>query len=247
MAQETALYNTIAPLRNVSAFVVMVEQLQNRSVGLPGLGVFYGPSGLGKSTASIYAANRFNAYAVQMKSAWTGKKLCQSILREMSIEPAKTIADMVDQIAREMTMSGRPLFIDEADYLIKRKMIELVRDIYESSFAPVVLIGEANMPQNLQTWERVHGRVLSWVGAQAACLADVTQLASIYCPGVTLSDDFQAKLLAGSKNSIRRVCVNLEHAREFCATRGVDHLDAAAWGDRKFFETEAPKGQEWET
>lgn len=245
MTQTTPLYNTVAPLRNVSAFAALVDRLDNRSAGLPGLGVYYGPSGLGKSTAAIYAANKFNAYQVQMKSAWTGKKLCQAILSEMSVEPAKNIADMIDQIAREMTITGRPLIIDEADYLIKRNMIELVRDIYESSFAPVVLIGEENLPQKLQKWERIHGRVLSWVGAQAACLDDIGHLAKIYCPDVELDSAFKSHLLKASANSIRRVCVNLERVREISLTIGADRMDVATWGDQRFFETEAPKARDW--
>jgi len=108
-------------------------------------------------------------------------------------------------------------------------------------------MGEVEMRQKLQAGERVHGRVLTWVGAEAATLGDVTQLANIYCPGVTLADDFRKHLLDQSKNSIRRVCVNLERTREFCAAQGLKTIDRGAWGDQAFFATSAPKAQTWAT
>jgi AAA domain-containing protein len=240
MTEPTQLYNSVAPLRNVSALVSLIERVERRQLGLPGLAAFYGPSGYGKTTAAVYAANRFNAYQVQVKSCWTGKKLCQSLLQEMGIEPHKTIADMVDQIAQELTFSNRPLLIDEADFLVSRKMIEIVRDIYESSGSPVILIGEELLPQKLQKWERVHGRMMDWVAALPACKSDIEHLANIYCPGVTLHPAFKEHLLHASQHSIRRVCVNLSRVSEHAGTKGVDVIDLENWGKREFFACAAP-------
>ncbi|WP_236549860.1 ATP-binding protein, partial [Profundibacterium mesophilum] len=80
--------------------------------------------------------------------------------------PKGTVSEMVEAISAELAMSDAPLLIDEADMLVKRKMIEIVRDIYEGSGAPVILIGEELLPQKLQQWERIHGRMLDWVAAQ---------------------------------------------------------------------------------
>lgn len=240
MTEPIQLYNSVAPLRNVSALVSLIEQVNGRQFGLPGLATFYGPSGYGKTTAATYAANYFNAYQIQMKSCWTGKKLCQELLKEMGVEPSKTIADMVDQIAQELSCTNRTLLIDEADYLVARGMIEIVRDIYESSGSPVILIGEELLPQKLQKWERIHGRMLDWVAAQPACLADVDHLARIYCAELTLEDAFKDHLLRASQHSIRRVCVNLSNVQKLAATKGISTVDLATWGKRKFFATSAP-------
>lgn len=240
MAEMKTNFNSVAPLRNVSGLVSLIDRLENRTPGLPGLGVFYGYSGFGKTTAAIYAANSCDAYQVQMKSTWTQKKLCQSLLQEMSIEPAKTIADMVDQISEELALSQRVLLIDEADFLVKRSMIEIVRDIYESSGSPVVLIGEERLPRNLEKWERVHGRVLAWLPAEPACLEDVDLLAKIYAPEVDLDVNFQKLLLKESKHSIRRVCVNLELVSEYSKVHGGNVVDLATWKERKFIPCHAP-------
>ena len=65
--------------------------------------------------------------------------MCEAILSEIGASPEATISRMVDQISQHLALSGAPLLIDEADYLVKRGMIEIVRDIYEGSGSPVIL------------------------------------------------------------------------------------------------------------
>ena len=238
MTDEPRRYNSVAPLKNVRALVELIARVESRGHGLPGMACYYGPSGYGKTTAAIFAANRFAAYQVQMKSVWTKKKFCEAILEDLGLPPKKTIADMLDQIAEELARSGKPLLIDEADHLVARNMIEIVRDIYESSGSPVILIGEENLPRKLQQWERVHGRMLDWVGAEPAALEDVAHLAPIYAPGVEIAPDMQALLLDGSGRSVRRICVNLDRVLEFARTHG-RAVSAADWAGRGFF-TGAP-------
>ena len=240
MDEKPDLYNSVAALRNVAALVQLIRRVEGRGAGLPGMAVFYGPSGVGKTTAATYAANQFAAVQVQVKSAWSRKKLCEAILFDAGVPPARTIADMVDQIAEHLSLTGRVLLIDEADFLVARKMIEIIRDIYESSFATVILIGEENLPQKLQAWERVHGRMLDWVAAQPGTLKDVAQLAPIYAPGVTLDDELKRHVLAVSQQSIRRICINLDRVQERARTLGKSEMGRADWGDGDFFTGAAP-------
>lgn len=245
MTQTSRLYNSVAPLRNVTALVSLIERVNGRAPGLPGMATFYGYSGYGKTTAAVYAANRFSAITVQVKEAWTGKKLGQAILAEMGIQPAKTIADMIDQIAQELALSGKVLLIDDAQYLIKRGVIGYVRDIYESCGATIILIGEERFPADLAArYENIYGRLLDRVPAEPACLNDIEHLAPIYCRDVDLSAGFKAQLLKQSHHSIRRICINLARVGEFAATAGVDAVDEKAWGNRAFFSTELPKARE---
>lgn len=240
MTDEPVIYNSVAPLRNVQAMVQLLDRVQSRDRDLPGMACFYGPSGYGKTTAAAYSANRTRAYWVQMKSTWTAKKLCTSILIDLGIAPARTIADQVDQISDELAKSGRPLLIDEADFLVSRGMIEVVRDIYESSKAAIILIGEEALPQKLQKWERVHGRMLDWVAAQPADLREVGILAQLRCKGVDLDEDLQRLILTASNASVRRICVNLDRVREIARTKGLSRMAKADWGKAGFFTGTAP-------
>lgn len=240
MTEERPLYNSVAPLRNVVALVELIDRVQSRGLGLPGMATFYGPSGYGKTSAATYAANRFRAYSVQVKSAWTAKKLCASILTDLGLPPARTIADMIDQIAEEIARSGRPLIIDEADFLVSRNMIEIVRDIYESSGAAIILIGEEQLPQKLRQWERVHGRMLDWVAAQPGDIGDVHALAEIYCPVAEIDLETADYALKQANASIRRISICLDRVREYAVTEGVTSITRADWPKISWFTGNAP-------
>lgn len=240
MTDGRTTINTLAPLRNVANFLTLTRRLQDRGAGLPGMGCFYGPSGFGKSTAAIYGANAQQACLVQCKSVWTQKKLCQEILKELGLVPAKVIADMVDQIAEALALEDVPLIIDEADVLVNKKMVEVVRDIYESSLVPVILIGEELMPQKLRKWERLHGRILSWVAAEPCDEQDFDLLVGIRCQGIELEPDLKARMAKASNGSARRIVENLEMAREIAATHGLARVTMRDWGKREFFTGETP-------
>lgn len=239
---ETAhTHTTVAPLRNVAALAALIDRIRNRADALPGMGTFYGPSGFGKTTAAIYCTNKFRAVNVQIKSVWTKKTICEAILAELGLPPAPTIARMLDQISQTLAMTDAPLLIDEADFLVQRKMIEIVRDIYESSGAPIVLIGEELLPQKLQAWERVHGRMLDWVPAQPGDKSDLKHLAKIYARDITIEDDLLDRVLKASNASIRRMCVNLDRISEFARVRGLKTLSADAYDGQAFFTGQAPE------
>lgn len=241
MSADIAPVNTIAPLRNVMLLAELIERVMNRPSGLPGMATFHGFSGYGKSFAAMYAANKHRAYHVQVKSVWTRKKMCTAILAEMGIQPASTIPDMVDQIGQQLSLSQRPLIIDEADFLVAKSMIEVVRDIYESSQSTIVLIGEEQLPQKLKVWERVHGRMLDWVAAEPGTLGDTKHLARLYCRGIEVADDLLIALHDASAGSIRRICVNLDRVREAAQTAGLRQIDQSGFGGDFFTGNPPPR------
>lgn len=234
---------SIAPLRNVLALGELMKRMSEREGGLPGMATFYGPSGFGKSTAMTYCVNRYGAYHIAVRSVWRTKALCEAILREMSILPGRTVANMVDQIAQEMALSSKTLIIDEADYLVNNQMIELVRDIYEASDGPVILIGEEKLPQKLLPWERVHGRMMDWVAAQPADAEDCEHLAKLSCPDIALEPDVLPHVLQISGRSPRRIRVNFGKIKDYAKLNGLKEITAKHMAGIEFFTGAPPKGR----
>lgn len=229
-----------APLTNVQLASSIVERSMNRSPNLPGLVALYGPSGWGKSMAAAYVANRHKGIYVECRSFFTPKALMLAILKEMGIRPARTMHEMLDQITDQLSLSGRPLIIDEMDHIVEKNAIEVVRDIYEASHGTVLLIGEEHFPRKLQRWERFHNRVLVWQPAAAATMADAKKLAAFYARGLDIADDLLELLVERARGSVRRICVNIDAIREHCATQGLKRIDRAAWGGRELYTGEAP-------
>lgn len=230
----------VAPLRNISALSALISKILHRSPHLPGLGTFSGPSGFGKSFAAAYAAGQHRAYYVEARSGWTRKAMVQTILRQQGIVPARTITEMVDQVAEQLALSRRPLIIDEFDHVVARNLVELVRDIYEQSQAAIILVGEEFLPQKLQRWERFHGRVLDWVQAAPCSLQDAQALARLYCPETVVAEDLLERLVREAAGSCRRVCVNLDQIGIVARGAGLETITLADWGARPLHTGKPP-------
>ena len=230
-----------AKIVNLGLVQIALNKLIERQDGLPGLGVFYGPSGFGKTTTTVVIANEVNAYYVQMRSAWTRKALLDKILMEMGITPMPTVAQMLDQICAQLAASRRALIIDEFDYAAeKANMVELIRDIYEGSQVPILLVGEERLPNKLKKFERFHGRVLAWVAAQPVSIDDAKKLATIYAGGVNIEDEVLSELVRMAHGSVRRVCVNLTNILDHANTVGTERINAHDLKEISLFTGEAP-------
>jgi len=225
---------------NVSAFMILATKLIERDPNAPGFGVFFGPSGFGKTYASIFAQNKTRAIRVEVGDYWTRKTLLKNILAEAGQVAKGTIADMAEATIRVLGDDpSRPLIIDEADRLVTRGMVELVRDLQDKSTAPIILIGEEHLPAKLQPNERMHNRVLDWVGAEPSDLDDARQLASSLC-SCRVADDLLAEIVRRSDGRARRIVVNLVRVAEIARHQGVAEMDLETWGNTAFFDSRPP-------
>ncbi len=239
--QDAAVRGPIATA-NVAAFMMLATKLIERDPNVSGIGVFYGPSGYGKTYASIFAQNKTRALRVEVGDYWTKKTLLKAILAEAGQVGRGTIADMAEEVIHLLgDQPSRPLIIDEGDRVVDKGMIEMIRTLHDGSSAPVILIGEERLPVKMEPIERVHGRVLDWVAAQPADLDDAQQLAASICRGLTIADDLLAAIVDKSGGSARRIVTNLVKAGELARNRGTKSLDLAGWGPEAYFVGRAPK------
>jgi DNA transposition AAA+ family ATPase len=235
--------NLCLPLKNVMLFAELVDRVQNRPRHLPGMACFYGPSGYGKSRSATFGAHKSGAFYVECDASFTTKTLCERILIELGLGGAvrgsvpSLIAAIIDRLAETQ---DRPLIIDEADFLVKKGMIDHVRAMHDKSQAPVILIGEELLPHKLQAHERAHNRMLDWVAAQPCDLEDTALIATRMAGGVEIAEDLVAEIAKASGGRVRRVMVNLEQVVSDASTRGKRTMRLADW-TRPFFTGEPPK------
>ncbi|MFT0861670.1 AAA family ATPase [Ancylobacter sp. G4_0304] len=232
-------------LKNVASFMALTSKLIDRKPHLPGIGVCHGPSGFGKTYASIFAQNRTRAVRVEVGESWTRSTLLRAIMFELGIEPRGTVATMAEKVKGELGSDPhRPLIIDEADKLVDKGFIELVREIQEHSGAPVILIGEEKLASKIERVERVANRVLDWMPAQACDIEDTAALAAAFCAGLTIEPALLDEIRRQSAGRARRIVVNLDAVTEIARNRGITHVDRAAWGRRDYYTAKAPRVRE---
>ncbi len=233
--------NTIVPLTNVGLLASAVEHVMNRPPELPGVVVMYGFSGLGKSLAAAYTANLHRAYYLQCRESFTKKAFVQAMLREMGITPMKTLNEMIDQVAEQLSRSGRPMIIDDVQYIIDRSAANIITDLYEASQGALILIGEEHVPTAMsKRLERLHNRVLEWVPAQEASLDDVRLLAAKSYPDIDIAADLLEVVNSRVRGCLRRVAVNLYQIHSEALANGWPSVDLATWGDRDIHTGQAP-------
>lgn len=230
-----------APLQNMNILDELVEKARSRARHLPGIVGFSGPSGFGKSTAAAYIAAEHGAYYLECKSSWTKKALLTALLNQMGLPAAKITHEMIDQVSAELATSQRTLIIDEFDHAIERGLIETVRDIYEGSKCPIVIIGEERIPLKLQKWERFHGRIMAWSQAMPADLDDARALNHHYSPNVRLEDELLQYLVELANGSVRRIVTNLDTIARYAMGEQLKTIGLAQWGARELHTGTPPK------
>ncbi|WP_018701431.1 AAA family ATPase [Amorphus coralli] len=224
---------TLAVLNNVSSLHFLATTLIQRPHHLPGIGVFSGWSGMGKTYASVYTQNKTGAIRIEVGESWTKKTFLTRLLNELGQEPKGTISDLVEQAAMALEDDpNRPLLIDEADKLVDKNHIEIVRELHDASGVPTILIGEEQLPQKLAKWERIHNRVLRWEFAQPCDEEDTRELARMFCDGIELSEDLIGAVRAHSEGRARRIVVNLSRIAEVANNQGKTNLDLAEFESR---------------
>lgn len=233
----------VAPLRNIERLSILTKMVLDRDPHLPGIVTFSGPSGFGKSTAAAYVAAQQQAYYVEFRSAWTRKAFLEGLLQTMGIgtKGPSTVYTMAEQAAYELSSSARPLILDEFDHAVNQNLVELVRDVYELSKSPLILIGEEQLPQKLQKWERFHGRIMEWEQAQPASLEDAQKLNRHYASDLVIGDDLLGVLVEQSRGSVRRIVTNLERIATFARGRGLPKIGKAEWGGRELHMATPPQ------
>jgi DNA transposition AAA+ family ATPase len=249
MSNAKSVQHGPVAIKNVASFMAMTTRLVERAPHLPGFGVCHAPSGFGKSYSSIYAQNKTKAIRVEVGDSWTRRTLLRAILREFgeNVRERLPIADMAERAIAAMGEDpNRPLIVDEADKLVDKGFIEIVRELQESSGAPVILIGEEKLPAKLLTVERMHNRVLDWFPAQPCDLDDVRTLAKAFVPGVSLQDELLDEIRNSSGGRARRIVVNLAHAAEIARNKNLKTLDLRSWGNDAFFTGQPPQPRQVE-
>jgi DNA transposition AAA+ family ATPase len=219
--------NRPAPLKNVAAFSTLIAKVVERKPHLPGMAVFSGPSGYGKSRSATFGAVAYRAAYVECDQFTTAKSLLLLILKELGVErPKGTVPDLIEQAV--MIMAGdirRPLIVDEAHHIAAKRFVDVLRTLHDKSGAPVVLIGEETLPKQLEAFERVHNRMLTWVQAMPCDAADFAILSKTVCPDVTLATDLAAAILRETRGNTRRIIVNLDEVEQRARRLGVDTID----------------------
>lgn len=207
----------IVPVQNIARLKVAAQALNHRAHGVPGMGVVEGEPGLGKTTAITWLVNKEHGIYVRAMESWTPAAMLGTILLEVDRAPRGSCFQMTQDLIQRLGETGRSLYIDEADYLLKKtSLLNITRDLHDMANVPVVLIGMKKFVQKIAHLEQLASRVMQTVRFEAYDLGDTAMLAEQLCE-VAVKPDLVARVHQLSHGSARRIIVLLsdieQHAR----------------------------------
>lgn len=223
----------VAEVKNLRTLEEACESLQHRDPDTPGLALVYGATGAGKTTATSWLAVSRSAIHVRAAATWTPNSMLAAIMTALGFAPLSRTSSMLTAIVESLRENGRTLMIDEADYLVRKLLLETLRDIHDMSTVPVVLIGMADFKKRLMHQAQIAGRISQWVEFGPADLDDYRLVADAKCE-VELSDDLLEDLHRATQGSMRGLQIGLTRVEAHAKRAGLERIDLASWGSRPF-------------
>jgi DNA transposition AAA+ family ATPase len=211
-----------------SAFDDAVDATAGADKALSGFILAYGQAGRGKSVAAdgYHCSRNCGAY-VRVWQGWSQSAFLQRLLFEVrgSNEdmPRHNGNRCKEIIVRLLQDKQQPLFIDEADRL-KIDRIEDLRDIYEMTGVPIVLIGEEGLLGLLAERRRIWSRVVHNVEFGPINAIEVATYAQ-QAAGLSVSAELCGRIAEKSEGDfrlVRNMMLLLEKAAKAAETLKVD-------------------------
>jgi len=230
-------------VKNIARLMEAGDALLTRNAGMPGMGLLWGETGYGKTTAVTWYINQVNGIYVRAMATWTPSAMLETILDELGRPTSRRIHHMIKEIVATMAQEGRVLFVDEADYIIEnKKLTETLRDIHDLTGMPVILIGMSGIQRKLRGSKQLSGRMSQWVEFQKCDIADARKVADALCE-VAITDELLVHLHGKARGSMRLMVVGMGQIELGANNRGIGEVtldDWLAWS-MTFFIGDAPE------
>ncbi len=234
----------IVTVKNVARLAEAGEALMRRDPDLPGMALVDGDTGVGKTKTITWYHNTCNGVYVRAMRVWSPQSMLQKISSRLGLAARGSCAAMADDIAGMLTISQRPLFMDEIDEIVQGRraddLLETLRDIHDLSGAPIVLVGETGIAQKIAHLRRLTGRMLYEVHFEPQDDADAERLAKELCR-VDIQPALVHHLNRQAGGLTRLILVGLHRITSYASARGKTAVTLEEWGRRKLFTGEGPK------
>ena len=232
----------IVEVKNVLRTQDMFANLQSRSDITPGIGLIHGASGFGKTTTVTYMVNQLTSMGslpafVRCCATDTPSSFLARVMKELGSEPIFPLRKSVDFIINTMNEQQIALFVDEADHIVgQSKTMETIRDIYDATELPVVLIGMEEIVRRISHRKQLFNRISEWVEFMPADNEDVSMFATELLEiDVDVGEDLLDYIRQRSGGEVRRTLIALEKIERFALSNELDFVDKAVWGDGQLF------------
>ena len=209
---------------NVKRFITMMNNLQNRAEGVPGMGLVYGEPGLGKTQTINWWAFKNNAILVRCTQLMTARWLLTEILDEMGELSGYKISDCFKLVVRNLLVNSQIIIVDEVDYLtVDSRAVETLRDIHDKTNVPIILVGMINAKSRLKKFNHLYDRLSEIVKFEKFSKADIKTIVQ------ELSEvemtDCAIRYIYTNLNRFRQIVKVINKAEIIAKANGLNSID----------------------
>ena len=216
-----------------------ITELKTRAPGMPGMGLVYGATGMGKTTAATIAANTFNAAYVRANVTWTTPNaMLRDLAKALGGREHHSASRNLHEVVKLLQTTGRPLLIDEAEYVTKMRDtgLDAVRDLHDMSTVPIILIGmseRGSLSINKQIVGRerlaqIKRRIAYWVEFGPLDMDEARKVVETNCE-VILDEGLLEHLYQRSHGRIGAFTVGLSKIEQFAIRNDLQSIGMADW------------------
>ncbi len=225
----------MAMTTNVRRFLAAVRELNDRPMGVEGMAILWGEPGEGKSTTVAFACNTLDGIFLRANTCWTPTSMLSALMVELGMPACGRRSPMVEGAVKALSERPRPIFIDEADYLFKHAdMLDVMRDIYDVTGSPVVLIGMEEFARKVQSRGKFARRITQWVEFCGIGIDDARTLADTLCE-TKVSDDLLQHVHKAARKNIGRMVTGLARIEQFGKLNALSTVTRKDWANRALF------------
>ena len=154
-----------------------MDELQKLPPNIPKLALVYGDHGLGKTKAIIWWATRNDAIYVRANNEMTQNGLLQAIVDDLGESQHLLMQENFKLILKHLKRDPKIIIVDEADYLFSSKnVIEILRDIQDSTGCPVVLSGMGVMDKKIARFKHFEDRIFKKLKFEQFNSSDIKEI-----------------------------------------------------------------------
>lgn len=231
------MHYTFVSTKNVLRLHAALRSLERRDfLEMPALGLIHGRTGAGKTTALAAMVTQYDAVFIRAFVAVTLSSLLDNLCGELKV-PVKAgargrNADKFTAVCEALLTHPRPIFVDEADYLLHdARMLECLRDIHDTAKVPVMLVGMEGFESKVSHRPQLHGRISQKIEFRPMDLED-TALMATSLSDIQLSPELLEQLFKETRGSIRLVVNALAKLEAFAKGNRLTSLGLDAWGSK---------------
>lgn len=211
--------------KNVKSLYKLADMLLEKGNGTPGIGLFYGAPGLGKTEAAIHMHVQRDYIYLRSKTAWTIRWFLNDLLRELDEKEEGLIKRAYGRLVEVLTIDPKLVIIDEVDHMLHdSKVIETMRDLHDDTGNCFLLMGMQDAQRKLKGFPHLYSRFADVVRAKPIESNEILQISDALSD-VPMNEEAADRLFEVTNGEFRRIITWLYYLERKAKANSLDVIE----------------------